>query len=43
MEVAIEGPRSDIPQEQALIGPNPNIETSGAPFNVHFEVTAYYS
>jgi hypothetical protein len=34
MEVAIEGPRSEVPQEQALIGPIPNIETSRTPFNV---------
>ena len=38
MEVAIEGPGSDIPQEQE---PTPNIETTRAPSGGNIEVTAY--
>ena len=45
MEVAIEGPRSDIPQEQSIITYNPNIGISGlgAPLTFDFqpEVTTY--
>ena len=38
MEVTIEGPGSDIPQEQ---GPTPNVETTRAPSDGIIEVTAY--
>ena len=38
MEVVIEGPGSDIPQEQ---GPTLNVETTRAPSDGIVEVTAY--